>query len=176
MSDVPQRFIARSRWFLSNECLPKIGASVARLGDGDLWWRPNPASNSVGNLVLHLAGNVRQWIVSGVGDAPDMRDRAAEFAAEEGPDAPDAAAAMAVLEAAVRDADAVLAALAPARLDERITVQGRDVTVLEAIYQVVEHFALHAGQIAYVAKMRSAADLGFYEVRDGIAYPRWEGR
>jgi hypothetical protein len=173
MSDTMQRFIDRSRWYLTGECLPKIRASVAQLDGDAVWWRPNAASNSVGNLLLHLAGNLRQWVGSGIGGAPDHRDRTAEFAADGGASADEL---LAGLETAVREADRVLAGLAPARLDDRITVQGRDVAVMEAIYQVVEHFAMHTGQIVYIAKLHVGADLGFYEVRDGIAYPRWEGR
>src|SRR5438876_11140845 len=73
-------FLAQSREYLTGHYLPKIGAAIGRLAEADLWWRPNEASNSIGNLMLHLAGNIRQWIVSGVGGAPDERDRAAEFA------------------------------------------------------------------------------------------------
>ena len=73
-------FLAMSREYLTGHYLPKIRAAVERLTEEDTWWRPNEASNSVGNLMLHLAGNIRQWIVSGVGGAPDVRDRSAEFA------------------------------------------------------------------------------------------------
>ena len=68
-------FISRSDAYLRGDYLPKIRLSVKRLSHEDLWWRPNPASNSVGNLILHLAGNVRQWVVSGIGGAPDDRRR-----------------------------------------------------------------------------------------------------
>src|SRR6185312_10301828 len=75
-----QAFLDHSRQFLLRDFLPKIAACANKLSDDDIWWRPNDTSNSIGNLLLHLSGNVRQWIVSGVGGAPDARDRPREFA------------------------------------------------------------------------------------------------
>lgn len=167
---VETAFIEQSRAYLKGEYLPKIRECCARLSAEQLWWRPNEASNSVANLVLHLAGNVRQWIVAGVGGATDERRRREEFDArgELGADE-----LFARLEAAVAEADAVLARLQPARLAEPARIQGRDVTVQSAIYHVVEHFAGHTYQVAYVTKMLTAADLGFYALEDGIPRPTW---
>lgn len=164
-------FILQSRRYLSAEYLPKINACVERLGEDDIWWRPNETSNSVGNLILHLAGNVRQWIVVGLGGAADTRDRAAEFAAREGAGR---AELMANLEAVIHQADRVLDQLDRTRLAERLTIQGREVTVLEAVYHVVEHFAMHTGQIAYITKLRTGEDLGFYRVTGDIVSHEWE--
>jgi uncharacterized damage-inducible protein DinB len=163
-------FLAQSREYLTRHYLPKISAAVEALSEADLWWRPNEASNSIGNLMLHLAGNVRQWIVSGIGGAPDQRDRAQEFARRE-PLRKDEL--LAIFTEAVLEADAVIALVDPASLDERRPVQGREVTVLQAIYHVVEHLAMHAGQIVYIAKQRSGRDLGFYGLVDGIPRPAW---
>ena len=82
-SDLAQAFIDESRRYLSAEYLPKIRACLEHRFGNAIWWRANEASNSIGNLVLHLAGNVRQWIASGVGGAPDIRDRPREFAQRE---------------------------------------------------------------------------------------------
>ena len=68
-----QVFIDQSRRYLKDEYLPKIETCLDRLSEAEIWWRPNESSNSVGNLVLHLAGNIRQWIVAGVGGAQDRR-------------------------------------------------------------------------------------------------------
>ncbi len=163
-------FIDRSRAYLSGEYLPKIRAALSVLAPADLWWRPNEASNSAGNLVLHLAGNARQWIVHGVGRRPDVRDRPGEFAAVGGADA---AALMGRLAEAVADADAVLAALDPASLHERRIIQGMDVSVFEAVYHVVEHFAGHTYQIIWIAKARTGRDLAFWKVEGGSATPAW---
>ena len=165
-------FTARSAEFLLHEYLPKIRACLADLTEDDAWWRPNQASNAVGNLVLHLAGNLRQWIICGVGGAPDTRVRAHEFAAHA---AMPKAALLAHLEGVVREAVDLLNALDGDRLGERRTIQGRDVTILEAVYHVVEHFAMHTGQIVWITKARSARDLGFYEDAGGLAVPRWPG-
>src|SRR5262249_27068367 len=128
-------------------------------------------SNSIGNLMLHLAGNIRQWVVSGIGGAPDRRDRDAEFDRR---DPLTRAELLATLTAAVAEADAALAAGA-GTLGERRLVQGREVTGLELIYHVVEHFAMHTGQILYIAKLRSGRDLGFYRKEQGIVRPAWPG-
>src|SRR5690242_6967226 len=75
-----ERFVTCARQFLVDEYLPKIERCLERLTDEQIWWRPNAESNSIGNLVLHLCGNARQWIVSGVDGEPDNRHRDAEFA------------------------------------------------------------------------------------------------
>lgn len=128
--DVGTRFLEQSRACLTGEYLPKIRACCATLSREQLWWRPNEASNSIANLVLHLAGNVRQWIVAGVGGAADERQRVEEFSARGGLDADEL---LGRLEDAVLEADRVLAALDPARLPEPARIQGRDVTVQSEI-------------------------------------------
>jgi uncharacterized damage-inducible protein DinB len=169
--DLARAFLDQSRAFLRGDFLPKIERALEGMRDDDLWWRPNDASNSAGNLVLHLAGNVRQWVVSRLGGAPDVRDRAAEFAAVGGVSK---AEALARLRAAVDDACAVLERLDAEALAARHTIQGNEVTGLYAVYHVVEHFAMHTGQILWLAKARTGADLGFYETdADGRARLRW---
>ncbi len=170
MAETSQAFIDRSRRYLSAEYLPKIRLCLDHLTDDDVWWRANDASNSIGNLILHLAGNARQWIVSGVGRMPDARDRQAEFDQRE---VIPAAELLARLTGTIAEVDAVLATVPPADLQKPRRIQGCDVTVLEAIYHVVEHFAMHTGQIILLAKMRSPAGISFYDVRDGVARPRW---
>lgn len=138
--------------------------------DDDLWWRPNASSNSAGNLVLHLCGNARQWIVSGLGGAPDVRRRQEEFD-ERGP--LPRAGLLDLLDGTFRDVDRTLASLDAAALLERRTIQGADVSQLEAILHVVEHVSHHTGQILWIAKARSGADLGLWRVRGGVATPAW---
>jgi hypothetical protein len=124
----------------------------------------------VGNLLLHLAGNLRQWIVSAIGSAPDQRDRSAEFAAT---GALGRAELLGRLATTITEADALLAGIGPERLLAPIRVQGRDVTVQAAIYHAVEHLAMHAGQIIYIVKLRTGVDLAFYRMVDGIPRPAW---
>jgi uncharacterized damage-inducible protein DinB len=138
--------------------LPKICDSLELLSDEEIWWRPNDSSNSVGNLVLHLCGNIRQWMISGLGGAKFVRVRDLEFS-EKGPIARDKLVAQ--LREIVREASAIVMRLSAADLVRCYSIQGYDVTGYEASIHVTTHFAYHAGQIIYVAKMKRAADLGF---------------
>lgn len=132
---------------------------VEPLTEEQLWWRPNEASNSIGNLLLHLNGNVRQWMVDSFSHREDVRDRPAEFNQKsEGA----AADLLAKLGATMDEAAAVLQHLTEEELLAPMEIQGYHVTGLEAVYQVVEHFGLHYGQIVYVAKAMQGKDLGFY--------------
>jgi len=170
--DAAQLFVTRSRYYLQNEYRPKLRTAVEALPTDMLWWRPNAESNSVGNLLAHLAGNVRQWIVSGVGGVSSSRDRAAEFAATSGLSAQDL---LASLERVLDEVDAMLANISAEDLATMRTIQGRELTVLEAIYHVVEHFSLHLGQIIYVVKLHAPGALKFYEDAGGLARPLWPG-
>jgi uncharacterized damage-inducible protein DinB len=165
-------FIDRSRYYLCREYPTKIRAAVEALPPERLWWRPNEQSNSIGNLLLHLSGNVRQWMLSGVARQPDVRKRNMEFAARGGATAP---GMLDGLEATLRETDEVLRGLLPSELLEYRLIQGRETTVMEAIYHVVEHFAGHTGQIIWIAKMASPGAVRFYEDGDGIATPLFLG-
>jgi uncharacterized damage-inducible protein DinB len=168
--DLASSFVERSRHFLTHEYRTKLRLAVESLPPDALWWRANEQSNSVGNLLLHLTGNVRQWIVSGVGGSPDTRYRAAEFEARTGADA---AALLAALDAVLDEADAVLARLTAGDLASSRLIQGRDVNVLEAVYHVVEHFSGHVGQVVLIAKAQSPGAIRFYEDAGGLAHPIW---
>jgi uncharacterized damage-inducible protein DinB len=166
-------FIAHARHLLSADYLPRIERCLGALAEADVWWRAAPATNSVGHLLLHLAGNARQWLVAGVGGAPDVRRRDTEFA-DTAAAPPTAAELLAALRATIAEADAVLARLAPARLLDIKTIQGRsDVTVLEAVFHVVEHFSMHTGQIILLTRLRTGRDLGFYDFTGGVPRPTW---
>jgi Protein of unknown function (DUF1572) len=141
----------------------RLQACVAPLTPEQIWWRPNEASNSIGNLVLHLNGNVRQWLVASFNRSPDERDRPAEFAAESGLTAGQLLARLGVT---MDDAGCVLKRLTETDLLAAYEIQGFHVAGLEAVYQVVEHFGLHYGQIAYIAKSLTGRDLGFYSELD----------
>jgi uncharacterized damage-inducible protein DinB len=168
--DLATIFLARSRHYLRTEYPTKLRAAVESLPANALWWRANDQSNSAGNLLLHLTGNVRQWIVSGIGGAPSTRDRAGEFAARDGASAD---TLLAELDRALDEVDAVLARLGGADLTAMRTIQGREITVLEAVYHVVEHFSLHLGQIVFIAKLHTPGAVRFYEDAGGMARPLW---
>ncbi len=163
-------FLAFSRNKLAMQYWPRLKACVESLTDEQVWWRPNASSNSIGNLMLHLNGNMRQWIIGAFKKLEDRRDRSAEFAAQGGASR---AELLAMLGATVSDADATLERLTDAELTSAYEIQGYNVHGLDAVYQVVEHFGLHYGQIAYVTKMLKDEDLGFYKElnRTGRAKP-----
>ena len=167
------RFISCAREFLVAEYLPKIERCLERLNDEQIWWRPNEESNSIGNLVLHLCGNARQWIVSGVGGAADGRDRDAEFARRE---AVPRAELLALLRTTLADIDNVLKTLTPETLIQQRTIQGSDVDVLEAIFHVTEHFSMHTGQIILLTKLLTATDLHFYDFEGDVPSQRFVPR
>jgi len=172
--DIATEFLEQSRHYLGVEYPTKIRRCLDALPAEAVWRRSDEQSNSIGNLLRHLAGNVRQWIVSSVGGAPDTRYRAAEFTAREGASADELFAA---LRGTLDEADAVLASLSAPQLLTRRTIQGRDVTVLDAVYHVVEHFALHTGQIILLTKLYAPGRIAFYEDAGGLAVPRWrDGR
>lgn len=156
-----EEFIEASRIFLRDDYMPKLVHCIERLSDDDLWWRPNDVSNSAGNLILHLCGNLRQWIVSSIGGAPFERNRNAEFEAR-GPVS--RAELLANLKQTVEDVDRVLAELERERLLVRLKIQKYEVSTLQAIYHVVEHFSYHLGQILYIYKMRTGTDPRFYNL------------
>jgi len=156
MTDLSRAFLDKSRRLLVHDSVPKIDACLERLSIDDIWWRPNEASNSIGNLVLHLCGNVSMWIVGGVGRRPFQRNRQQEFD-ERGP--MPAAELQQRLRTVVDEAEKVLNGISAPELLTRRQIQGYDVTVLEAIYHVVEHFGMHTGQIILLTKARLAEDL-----------------
>ncbi len=137
----------------------RIQVCLGRLSSEQIWMRNNDNENSVGNLVLHLCGNVGQWIGSGVGGKPDTRQRDAEFAARGNVQPAELSRR---LEQTVTEAAGTIRHLPHARLSDRTTIQKYDVTLMEAIYHVVEHFAQHTGQIIFATKLLTGQDLGYY--------------
>jgi len=160
MDAIAQTFLDKSRRLMTTDYVPKIERCLDDLADDDIWWRPNDASNSIGNLVLHLCGNVTMWILGGVGRLPFERDRQQEF--DERRSIP-AAELRSRLRGVVQRADEVMRAVGPDELLSRRQIQGYDVTVLEAIYHVVEHFGMHTGQIIMLSKARLGHQLNLWE-------------
>ncbi len=138
----------------------RIGECVGKLNDEQIWRRSGDHDNAVGNLLLHLSGNLRQWIIAGIGGQPDTRVRDREFSAR---GEMTGAELMRILESTVTEAVGVLKALTPDRLMETYQPQKYRVTIMEGIYHVVEHFAQHTGQILFATKLLTGQDLGFYE-------------
>ena len=165
-------FLAEARRHLREDYLPKIERCLERLTDEQVWWRASERSNSVGNLLLHLEGNLRQWVVSGAGGAADARVRDREFAERR---RLTRAELLGALRAAVLEADDALARLDPALLLESRRVQGLDVTLLSAVFHAVEHFSMHTGQIILLTKLLADEDLAFYNFSEGVPRENWGG-
>src|SRR5438876_7341361 len=127
----------------------RIEVCLGKLRDEQIWARGSQNENAIGNLALHLCGNVRQWICAGVGGLSFVRERDAEFAARGGVSAAELSGR---LRQTIEEAAAIIEDLPPERLTERIVIQGYDVSVLEAIYHVAEHFSMHTGQIIFGTK------------------------
>lgn len=152
------------------QLLGRIRVCVGVLTPEQVWLRHSENENAIGNLLLHLTGNVRQWILSGVAGETDLRVRDQEFAARQGESAEEL---LKRLAATVAEAVRTIRELPAERLGETVTIQNYQVSVLEAIYHVVEHFSQHTGQIAFATKLFTGEDLGFYKhVSKSTAAPR----
>ncbi len=157
-----QEFLDQSAYYMELN-LPRITACFDRLSEEEIWQRPNPSSNSMGNLVLHLCGNITQYIISGLGGAPDHRHRDAEFSALGGTGKQ---ALLEKLAAVVSEATSIIRNLDSELLHQRKMVQGFDLSGFAIIIHVTEHFSYHTGQIAFWTKLLKDTDLGFYGGRD----------
>ena len=162
-TSVTHLFLDFSRETLADQFWPRMRQCVESLTTEQIWWRPNAESNSIGNLMLHLNGNVRQWLIDSFNGSASARDRPSEFAAQGGVDAP---TLIHTLGATVQEATDVLARLTEADLVRTFDIQGYSVTGVHAVYHVVEHFGMHYGQIVYITKQIRGEDLGFYRELD----------
>ncbi|MBW7888913.1 MAG: DUF1572 family protein [Bacteroidetes bacterium] len=146
---------------LTKEYFNKISACMKLLSDDDIWWRAHETNNSVGNLILHLTGNVRQWIVQYLGGNEFQRNRVKEFSERNKISGKELSV---MLESALNDAGKVLEKFPLENLKKQYTIQNFTVTGLEAILHVTEHFSYHVGQIVYITKLRTGKDLQFYNL------------
>jgi uncharacterized damage-inducible protein DinB len=140
-----------------------IQACLGRLSEEHAWRKDNENCNAIGNLVLHLCGNIEQWMEHGIGGAPDRRDRDAEFAAHGGCTIAELADQF---NSTIDRAIAVLKALPASRLLEIVSPQGSEVPIVEAIYRAVGHLQQHTGQIVMLTKQLTGQDLKFYRPAD----------
>ena len=145
-----------ARALLRSDYLTRIERCLDLLGENDIWWRANDASNSIGNLMLHLDGSTRMWILRVAGGRQIVRDREAEFAER---DPIPKSALLARLRATLAEVDEVLAALDEAALLERRQSPQGEVTILWAVLHAIEHFAMHTGQIITITKLRTGSAL-----------------
>ncbi len=159
-SDLARQFVEYAAVKL-DELREQLVRCVGLLTEEEIWNRHNRHTNSIGNLVLHLTGNVRQWILGGLGGEPVVRDRRAEFA-EPGP--VPTADLLAQLQNAVSRATAILRRLDASALTRRHSIQGYEISGLVAVFHVVEHFSGHVAQIVHMTKVFRDVDLTRYDV------------
>lgn len=155
-SSIPVAGSVGAAWLV--ECRHTLEASLAKvehclrqLPEEDLHWRPHESHNSIQNVILHLCGNLRQWIIHGVGNAPDHRHRADEFADRTRRSRDEL---LTMLQEAVAQCVRTLAACPEGRLLEPRTIQGFDTTVLGALFDSVSHFVGHTHEIVYITRLR----------------------
>lgn len=149
------------------ECCDRIEVCLGKLDDDQIWERASQNENAIGNLMMHLAGNVRQWIVSGLGGRPSRRDRDGEFDARGGFSG---AELFGRLRETVEEAVAVIEGLTSEQLTRIYEIQViYKPSGVEAVFHVVEHFSQHTGQIIFATKMLTGTDLGFYAELRGKA-------
>ncbi|HEX5111849.1 MAG TPA: DinB family protein, partial [Saprospiraceae bacterium] len=142
------------------ESLPRIMECLDKITNEQIWWRPNETSNSIGNLVLHLCGNVRQWIGTGLGELPDHRKRQTEFDERRVIDKETLKSELSNTMLMAKD---VISKVSEQALLQTRPVQTFEETGLTILIHVTEHFSYHTGQIAYITKMLTDKALGFYE-------------
>jgi uncharacterized damage-inducible protein DinB len=143
-----------------DESLPRLLKCLNQLNDAQIWWRPNENSNSIGNLVLHLCGNVRQWIYTGLGSNDDQRNRQTEFD-ERGPIKKEEL--ITKLKSTMELVKPVILNATSDELLKKRPVQTFEETGLTILVHVTEHFSYHTGQIAYITKLLLDKPLGFYD-------------
>ena len=163
METAEQHFITLAIRTIRDNYLPKIREAVEKLDDRDIWSREGETSNSIGNLLMHLSGNVRQHIISGFGGTSDERNRPLEFAASGGISKTEL---MKDFEQTVSEACAILERFAPSQLHETRTIQNKKVSLFDDLLHVVEHFAYHSGQIIYIVKAVKQTRFPWYKHLD----------
>jgi len=141
----------------------KVSKCFSGLKDADIWKKPNEASNSMGNLVVHLCGNITQYIIASLGEQPDTRNRDLEFSISEGYSKEEL---LKMLTETTQKAKEIIHAASDTQLSQIRNVQGYELSGVGIILHAVEHYSYHTGQIAYWAKLGNNKDLGFYEGLD----------
>lgn len=160
-----QRFLAEADKYLA-QYVEKIAHCVSLLSEEQVWWRPNEACNSVGNLLLHLRGNLTQWVLSGIAGTAFERHRSREFTASESATKAELMAALTDVVSRVRH---TIQGMRSADLDRGIRVQGYDTDGLGVVLHIVEHMSYHTGQIVATTKQLQGppANIDFYPQHRG---------
>jgi uncharacterized damage-inducible protein DinB len=163
-------FIEEYQRLIELQYVPKIERCLEHLNEESIWWRPNPQVNSVGNLILHLSGNIRHWVVSGIAGEISQRNRDAEFSPNVKMFRDEL---VSTLRLAISDSKNVIMSLDPVDLLEKRMIRGRNVTIFYALMHVTEHFGMHTGQIIQLTKIITKEDLMFYDFTSGKPVENW---
>jgi len=160
---ISELLIKEAKYRLLEESIPRLKKCLNMLSEVEIWYRPNTNTVSIGNLVLHLCGNVRQWLISGLGGAEDHRERQMEFN-EKGP--LPTIELMEMIDQLAADIEVVLEGLSSADLIGERSIQGYPSTGVSILVHVVEHFSYHVGQVTILVKSRKNMDMGYYAGKD----------
>jgi uncharacterized damage-inducible protein DinB len=159
-SEFTTRYLVEVRRRILEENIPRMQQCLRTLSQEDIWYRPNENSNSIGNLVLHLDGNLRQWVIATFNHLPDTRQRQQEFDQR----TPLPVTQLETITAKLaEDLAATLARIIPDDLSKTYTVQGFQENGVGILLHAVEHFSYHVGQMTYFVKARKDMDMGYYE-------------
>ena len=146
-----------------DESIRMLAISFEQLEENDIWKRHNEVSNSIGNLMVHLCGNIRQYGIASLGNVIDTRDRNAEFDATNGLGIE---TLLSLIKETVEEAKQVLSDCSVSELMRKREVQGFTFSGIGVAIHVTEHLSYHTGQIAFLTKQIKNIDLGFYDGMD----------
>jgi len=152
--------LVKNALYRMDESTRMIQKSLDEISEEELWLKPNESLNSIGNLILHLCGNITQYIISSLGETEDIRNRDLEFSTNAGSSKSEI---FGKLEDTVGTAKRVIFDTSIEQLLKTRSVQGFSFSGVGVIIHAVEHYSYHTGQIAFWVKQLKNKDLGFYE-------------
>ena len=154
-----EAIVEEGRRRLVNESLPRMTQCLEQLTDDQIWWKPNKNSNSVGNIIVHVNGNLRQWVLSAIAGQPDERQRNIEFEMDGGISGTQL---IEMLQATMREVSTALDEVVKIGILEIRPVQVFEESILSIIVHVVEHTSYHTGQVTWITKMLVDGQLNYY--------------
>jgi hypothetical protein len=129
--------------------LRTVEQCMGQLDDGHIWYRAHPRDNAIGNLILHIVGSLRQWVLGGIGGQPDTRNRPAEFSTLQSKSKDELAK---ILRETIEECCSVIESLPTVRIIEPKRIQDTDTTIAYALVGAVSHLSIHVGQMQFIAK------------------------
>lgn len=157
-AEIIKEFISQAIYRI-DENTQKLTTCVQELEESEIWKRPNPHSNSVGNIILHLCGNIRQYAISSLGNTKDVRERNKEFSADGGYSAEEL---LKKLTDTIHEAKNIIQNITEEELLRKRQVQGFTHSGIGIIIHITEHYSYHTGQVIFWIKLLKDKDLGFY--------------